>query len=285
MLKRTLLFSILMLSLAYTGVKAQDARSILHQVFDQIDRAQTMTYTLSQFERLKGGKETYAKTAVRLQVSPYKLYLKTISPDEGIEVLWREGVYGGKAFINPNGFPYMNVKLDPVGATMLDGQHNPVMNSGFTIFKDILLDAERKADGQGGFDQVFSLNGSTTFDGRDCYVMELSDPTFDYTSATVKAGENVYTMSLRLKVCPYLIMEKNSSVSDYYDVSAGQSLRVPTSYASYTKIYIDKSTMLPIKMELSDERGLFEKYDFLDLVVNPGFPADEFTEDCPRYGF
>jgi outer membrane lipoprotein-sorting protein len=45
-----------------------------------------------------------------------------------------------------------------------------------------------------------------------------------------------------------------------------------------TVLYIDKETNFPIYQEMSDEKGVFEKYEYSNLVVNPIFKADDFSD-------
>jgi outer membrane lipoprotein-sorting protein len=50
-------------------------------------------------------------------------------------------------------------------------------------------------------------------------------------------------------------------------------------------MYIDKENFFPIFQEVSDDKGIFERYQFFNLTVNPVFKANEFTEDFPEYNF
>jgi outer membrane lipoprotein-sorting protein len=38
-------------------------------------------------------------------------------------------------------------------------------------------------------------------------------------------------------------------------------------------------------MEVYDDEGLYEKYEFNNLVIDPQFEAEEFSSDFEDYGF
>ena len=50
-------------------------------------------------------------------------------------------------------------------------------------------------------------------------------------------------------------------------------------------VMIDKEKMLPISVEIFDDKGLFESYEFYNLQVNSTILAEEFTEDYKDYHF
>ncbi|MCC6516216.1 MAG: DUF1571 domain-containing protein, partial [Chitinophagales bacterium] len=47
----------------------------------------------------------------------------------------------------------------------------------------------------------------------------------------------------------------------------GQKLKIPSSYAKKTTLYIDKSNLLPIYHKMEDEKGIYEIYEFKDLKL------------------
>jgi outer membrane lipoprotein-sorting protein len=44
-------------------------------------------------------------------------------------------------------------------------------------------------------------------------------------------------------------------------------------------LYIDEANSFPIYQEMNDDKGLYEKYEYNGLKVNPTFAGDEFTEE------
>jgi outer membrane lipoprotein-sorting protein len=76
-----------------------------------------------------------------------------------------------------------------------------------------------------------------------------------------------------------------NGLKHFDDNVAGKTLKVPTSYAKRTVLYIDEQINFPIYQEMSDEKGVFEKYEYSNLNVNPVFKADEFSETFSEYKF
>ncbi len=265
-----------------TDIKAQNAEEVLQKMFRSIDGVNTLTYEFRQKERMENHwSEATVKT--RMQVQPKQIYVKTVTPDEGIELLWVDGKYGGKALINPNGFPYFNVKLSPTGGQLLGMQHHPVTDAGFGKFKKVLQKALSRSKSNPAV--KMNVTGSRKHDGKDCYVLEIVDDNFHFYDYTVKQGENLFSIAKKLGVAEYMMMVKNSGVDDYFDVRAGQTIQVPSSYAMKTILYIAKDSMLPVFMKMEDKEGLFELYEFNRLQVNPSFSSTEFDENHNAYGF
>jgi len=280
---RTLFFTFTLLALTNTFTNAQTARDIIDDMLDSFGELRTLEYDFYQNEQLRKGRNEYL-AHVRLQINPQKVYVKTISPDKGIEVLYRDGHLNNKALINPNGFPYVNVKLDPLSGQLMKDRHHPIFRSGFKPIERIMRKAIKRADEESV--NVLTRTADDAFDGKECYKVELNDPTFGYVNYTVKSGENLCTISDRLNIGDYMIMLQNPKISDFKDVSAGDVIRIPTSYSKRTVIWVEKDTMLPIKLKMFDEKGvLYEQFEFRNMQINPSFPSNEFTENGPGYGF
>jgi len=50
-------------------------------------------------------------------------------------------------------------------------------------------------------------------------------------------------------------------------------------------ILINKNSLLPVYMEIYDDKGLLEQYQFLEINTNPGFTEIDFSEKNEKYGF
>ena len=82
-----------------------------------------------------------------------------------------------------------------------------------------------------------------------------------------------------------MIVSVNPGVDDYNDVSEGQKIKIPIVYVKKSVLYIDKISYLPIKQVMSDDKGLFEEYEFINLKVNSPISEEEFTEGFKDYNF
>jgi outer membrane lipoprotein-sorting protein len=101
----------------------------------------------------------------------------------------------------------------------------------------------------------------------------------------VQNGENLVTIAYKLFVSDYMIMSVNSDIDGYYDVKPGQKIKVPNAYARKTFLFIDKETYLPVVQIMYDEKGLFSKYEFTDVKVNPKFSDVDFSKENDQYDF
>ena len=82
-----------------------------------------------------------------------------------------------------------------------------------------------------------------------------------------------------------MILDINESVDDYYDIKPGQIIKIPNDYASKMIMFVDKEFILPLVMEVYDEKGVFERYEYKKLQLNPVIPDEEFTQEYKDYDF
>lgn len=255
-----------------------NSREILNNVLESIGKIKTMRYNLQCNERIKG-KMQHTESQVKLQITPRKLYLSLKGP----EVLWLEGVNDGDALINPGAFPYMNLNLDPFGSLMRKDQHHTIHEMGLHYLAEILKDGIRRAGDK--FDKYFVILGEEKYDGRDCYKLSIAFPDYSWKSYAIKNGENITSVARKLHVSEYMILEKNSEVTGFNDVKTGQIIQVPDAYAKLTILLIDKTLLLPVNNKVFDDKGLFETYEYYNLLINPPISSEEFTKDYKDYNF
>jgi hypothetical protein len=119
---------------------------------------------------------------------------------------------------------------------------------------------------------------------RKCQKIALLYPDFAWSPYKVLDGEDVRSISRKLYVNPYMVLERNK-LAWFDKVKAGDEILVPNIFAPKVYLYIDKLNRLPILQEIYDEKGLFERYRYEYLLVNPDIGDDEFRPDFPQYGF
>jgi outer membrane lipoprotein-sorting protein len=130
-----------------------------------------------------------------------------------------------------------------------------------------------------------SVTGEEKYNGADCYRLVFDNPDFTYYSYTVKKDETVTSIAHRLKINDYMLIDKNSTVTGYSDVSEGQVLTLPNDYAKKMILLLDKNLLVPRYLEVYDDKGLYEKYDFIQIKINPEFTAEDFSPENKEYGF
>lgn len=251
----------------------------MDKMIKSVAEVKGLKYDLKLVERIEK-KYNYFGSSVKLNRKPRKLYLNA----KGIEVLYVEGKHDGDALVNPNSFPYINLYLDPYGSLMRQDQHHTIHEAGFDYFCSIIEANVRKTGDK--FDQFFIPNGEETINGRLCYKIIINNKDFGTTNYTVQKDETLITIARKLFVGEYMILSLNKpKVGDYKDVKAGQVIKVPTAYAKYVFLYVDKQNYLPIAVKVYDDKGLYEQYDYSNVQLNPVFAADEFTKDFKDYNF
>ncbi len=283
-IKVTLLFFLVFFDQIYYGSvfyktsPTPTCKEIVLKMISAIRNVEGLKYNLKITERTEG-KFNYFSSSVKLNRNPRKLYLST----NGIEVLWMQGTRKGDALVKPNSFPYINLNLDPMGSLMREGQHHTINEMGFDYFGNIIAHTVLKAGDR--FNDYFKLEGEEILNGRQCYKFSITNSDFKFIDYTVNKYETLITIARKFHVGEYMILENNKNVDGYRDVKPGQIIKIPTAYAKYVLIYVDKQTFLPTGSRIYDQVGLYEQYDYSNLILNPKFEEAEFTEDYKGYGF
>ena len=124
----------------------------------------------------------------------------------------------------------------------------------------------------------YKLNGSVTFDKKDCYSITIEDKAFSTTNYTVKAGDNLLKIAEAKAVAEQRIMELNG-LSSYLSIEEGEVIKIPTSYFTKVITYLDKSTHLPLYIKVEDDKGLLAEYGHYSLDLSGSFSDDIFYKN------
>ena len=273
-----LFFSLLLIISSFETSSVLTCKEIVEKMIKKISEVERLKYSLKIVERTNGKFNNFG-SSVKLNRKPRKLYLTT----NGIEVLWTEGTNKGKALVNPNSFPFINLNLDPMGSLMRSDQHHTINEMGFDYFGNIIAYNARQAGAS--FEKYFKYEGDEVLNGRSCHKITINNPDFKFISYTVKKGENLVKIARNYRVAEFMILENNPKLDDYDDVKEGDIIKIPNMYAKNVLIYVDKANYLPIGVRVYDHKGLFEQYDYFSLQVNPHFEDAEFTRNYKDYKF
>lgn len=279
MLRLSLFICTLFITLS---ISAQTGVEVIRDMIASTKRINTIEYQMQKKERIEG-KYNQQTSFSRVNLNPFKVYLEQKAPKEGLEVLYVEGERNGDALINTNGFPWVNVKLDPNGSTMRKEQHHRLLDSGFDHFIDILEFLVDKYE----FDSLVQINLTSvqSIERIDCWKVEFINPHFKYLDYTVQDEEHLREITNHLKINDYRIMEINKNVDSYDDIKKGQVIKIPSHYSPKMTLFIDKDRLIPLYIEVMDDEGLFEQFTYSKVKINPVFDPREFTEDNPEYNF
>ncbi|MBT2559396.1 DUF1571 domain-containing protein [Hymenobacter sp. ISL-91] len=282
MVRRSLYLPILALagllssSATPAAAPAITTETLISRLTNAIDNLKTLRCNVRAQERL-AGKYQQARTAMKMNFSPYKVYLRN---DQGIEVLYVTGQNSGDAWVYPNSFPYVTLSLDPQGSIMRKGQHHSVLEAGYGTISDLLDSSGERINP--GFEKTFRYTGDTTVVGRPAYVLRSRYPQFRYVSYKPTKAETTKAIANKFGCGEYRILERNG-LSPGATVAAGKTIQVPNAYGSRITICIDQKLYLPLVVQVNDDKGLFEKFEFSDVVANQPIPAPEFAKGFKGY--
>jgi len=224
-----------------------------------------------------GNKSVPDFTAMKITFNPYRVYLKN---RKGVEVLYVTGQNDNEAFVYPAAFPYVTLSLNPSGSLMRKGQHHTVLQAGFGMIADLLNGPDGRGDNV--YTRSFRYAGDSTAQGRACYILRSDYPQFRYVPYRVGKNETVTAVADRFGCGEYRIMERNDLSIDS-KLTEGQVVQVPNAYGRRVIVVVDAKTYLPASVTVYDDRGLYEKYAFLNTVVNQPIPLTEFSKDYKGY--
>ena len=251
-------------------------------MFKATHQINTLTYRMKKTERIEG-KMVSQESVVKLQRNPYRVYTMQVSPKKGLEVLYPENLGDEHALINPNGFPWVNVRLDPHGSIMRKKQHHTILDAGYAHVVSILETLFAKYGKE--TPDMITASEPVKWTGVDCWKIVFENPQFEFIDYTVKEGETIHSLARERKISEYMVLENNKECSDFDDVNAGQVIRIPNDYSPKMELIIEQKRNLPLLMKIYDHKGIFELYEFGELVVNPKIPEEEFSKDFEDYGF
>lgn len=250
----------------------------------QMGKVLSASARVKRLERLPDGSMVSGEMEFKAMFEPsLKAYVRIISPREGTEVLFVDGWNDNSAYVNTNGFPWINVSLDPQGSTMMEKQHHSLLCIGFQFTEGVVRHIyERHAT---DFDEHVFYMGEQKWYNRNTHVIKIVYNDYGTSKYTVKGNESLCEIERKIFVPAAKILELNPGMDDYWDLKPGQVITVPTVYGKESVFMIDTENFLPIVQIIHDDKGLFEKYEYHNLKVNPRFNSAEFTKDYPDYKF
>jgi LysM repeat protein len=265
---------------ADTVKRTGSCREIIEQMLDSIKHVKTQRYYVKSTERVDKH-ILFAESKIKINSIPKKIYL--YNPQKNIEVLWASGMNGGNAIVRSGSMPLMNFNLDPYGSLMRKDQHHTIFDLGFQYIGITIANTIVKAPKD--FDKHFQYAGSVVFDNHDCHQVVINYPEYKYIEYITQKGETVTSISQKLNTSDFKIRHINDLSSYFGAIKEGKKLMIPTPYANKAIVYIDKKSALPLSIKIYDDEGLFEGYEFYNVIVNRPFAENEFLKSYKDYGF
>lgn len=262
--------------------QSPDPLQILNSMIDRTGTLRTLRYELKKYERIQG-KLVLEQLRFKLRRHPFSVYGYQISPRKGVEVLYPSEPGSNRVLVKPNTFPYVSISLDPYGDLILENQHQTLFAAGYDQTRKLLLAAREKYRSE--LPRLVKYDGVLTWDGRKCHKLTLQPPVYQIQTYTVKSGDNLFSIADRLHVSWYKIMELNGIKSPNATLKPGQVLKVPSDYGKVIRVIIDAERFIPLVLEVEDELGIFERYEYYSVVIDPPLTDKDFSKNNPEYNF
>ena len=277
----TLSTILLVLCLSFSYESAPEV-AILEKVFATNHTLDAVNVTMLIKERIDG-ELIHKKTEFKISYNPYKIYLKQYYPHQGLEILYIEGENNGKALLNRNTIAISNLKLDPLSNLMRNDNHHSIYRAGFSYFLEVVENLYHTYDKNDT--SIWQYKGQVKYANILCYKIVFQNDNFRYVPYKVRNGENLESISKKLLVCDYLIVEKNPEIKSFEDLTPGTTIMVPSDYAKQIVMYIDQKREFPVGLKNYDDKGLFQEYAYVEYELNPKFSKLDFSIENPDYGF
>jgi len=247
-----------------------ESNAVMSQMLLAARSVKSARFTLENTERIEKALLT-GKQSVTIQVQPFKCYVKLIAPKKGAELLYVSGENDNQAIYEPNGMPYVQMKLDPKGWLLRQNNHHTIYELGFGYLSGILqhyMTSQPKA---------FKVLEKVNWNGNTGHRVEINFTDFGYYNYTVQKGENVESIANKKFLSKYLIIEKNKSISGFEPIKEGTVIKLPTHYAKRIELFVDERTNLPLHQKIYDDQGLFEQYIYTQVEINPEIRSSVFS--------
>ena len=238
-----------------------------------------MSYIMTKIERIEGEMVTQVSYS-KLNRHPLKVYVRQKYPNDGMEALFTGGE---KVLINPNGFPWFNIRLSPLGNLARENQHHTILESGYDHVMKVLEHIITKYEHTET--QMLAIEKDTVWDQRPVWKLKLRNPYYEVGKYEMQKNETVMQVARREMLSEYWLVEQNKVLKTCNDVKPGAIINMPNDYAPSMELYIDKERYVPMVMKIYDNQGLFEHYSYSDVTIDPVFEDEEFHRDYPGYGF
>lgn len=259
-----------------------DPLQLLNAMIDRTGNLTALRYELKKYERIQG-KLILEHMRFKLRRNPLAVYGYQISPRKGVEVLYPAEPGSTRVLVKPNTFPYVSLTFDPYSDILLENQHQTIFAVGYDQTRKLLIAARDRY--RSDLPRLVRYEGTLTWDGRKCHKLTLQPPAYQIQTYTVKAGDNLFSIAEKLHVSWYKIMELNGIKSPGATLKPGQVLKVPSDYGKLIRVIIDAERLIPLVLEVEDEIGVYERYEYYAVEVDPPLTDRDFSRSNPEYRF
>lgn len=128
-------------------------------------------------ERIDGALQPPHIMEVKVRRTPLSVYLRWREPDEGQEIIWRDGAHDGQMVVHPGGWRgrlLASIKIDPEGDRAKATSRRPIKNIGpWSMTERLAVYVEECLQGEHAVEIVSS---DARIGGRDCHCFQFTHP-------------------------------------------------------------------------------------------------------------
>lgn len=258
------------------------SKELIGKMHKSIKTYRDFRFKLYRSERVNG-KQVLGCFDGKLTMDPFMIYIKNIVPNEGSELMYKEGENNNKAWVNPDIFPYITMSFYPESSLLKAGGHHTLKDAGFDLLDEIFKFYEMEFKDK--LYQHLENRGVVDWKGLNCYKLILNHPDYKIINYSATKNETLAKIANNKLLNSYKLKELNPSIRETKNLNEGQIIKVPNAYAKKVVIYLATDSFLPVYQEIYDEIGLYEKYVYKDLTFGTKIPLEEFSIDNEDYGF
>lgn len=259
------------------------AEALLARFAERWAATKTLTYRFAKRERMRDGKVIEEQARVKLR-APNTVYIAAVKPRVGQEVIYAPARDRRRLVAHPGTFPDVTVRLDIHGGLATKGQHHPVSHSGFEYTLRTIERAVKRAKAAPAGERL-EYRGAGVVHGRKVEIIALHTGTRPPRKAMARDDESLFAFAEREGADPYLVLMHNPEIDALDDELEEREYVVPAYYGKSTELKLDVEHGLLLEQTVWDEAGVYEHYEFFDLVVDPPLTDADFDPENPAYDF
>src|SRR6185369_380415 len=188
----------------------QQAKVLLKKMLAACDALKSAKFILKSSEKELNGKIEESEMIIKLQTDPLKIYLYMLHPHAGAECLWKKGEFYNRVLVNPNGFPYVNLKLSATNSLLRQDSHHLIPEIGFDYIASMTKYYINKMGDS--FFNYLRITDTLLWDNRVCYEITFDYAPFQFVDYTVKLNETLATIATQIHVSDYMLLLNNPKV-------------------------------------------------------------------------
>ncbi len=259
-------------------IDTSNCQTLIQSMFDSIYALEYSEFEMISYERIDGVMEQNHASGI-IQYTPRKAFLRAYNSENEIsnEILYLEGANNNDALISPNGFPYFNLNLNPIGSLMRKGRHLTILDAGGRYLADMLKTSMVNSSALYQFEEITVSPGITK--------LIINNLNYGFISHTLREEGSLREHCHTLGIPEYKVLEINQDIDNYDYLKPGQIIQIPNQYAKRLEITIRESDFVPMHIKIFDDEGLFSEYEYIYFNSNPVITTQTFSENNPAYTF